>query len=530
MLPLIPAPTAAAETGPGFTLETGMAVGVESALAGVVRPFVEAVAGDHGLQLEVVDGPAAITLELVTDDEELAALPATEGVRADDHAADSEHYGLTITTEGVRIRAKQPIGLHRGLTTLRQLLINGPGLPGVRILDAPRYAWRGLNFDVVRTFFSPEIVRRVIDLLDTYKLNVLHLHLTDDQGWRLEIDGWPELTGIGAQGAYGDRPGGHFTIEDYNDLVAYAAERFITVVPEFDLPGHSTALINSYPEFGKTEDAGGIPMSKLDADNPRLWELITDVLGQYAALSPGRFLHLGGDEGFGLTDEFHRDFLDRAIGIVHSLGKQVIGWQEAARAGLGEGDIAQYWIDFTDRLDQMFAALSDGSDPARSDLALEERGRQLVELFRKADDDLGLAVRNGAGILFSPVSYCYLDRPYADEPDEDQREQWQRLGLRQAYGQISIEDAYDFDPGQALQEVAEGAVISGVEATIWCETITDESDLQFLLLPRLAGIAERAWSPAGRTWDEYRPRLVAQRSLWTGRGYTWFDPPALAGS
>lgn len=519
-LPLIPAPAILSESGDGFTLRTGMAVGVDSAIFGVARPFVAAVADDHDIRLEVVDGPAAISLELVTDDPDLAGLPATKGIRADDQSADAEHYGLEITAEGVRVWAFHPVGLHRGLTTLRQMLINGPRLPGLRILDAPRYAWRGLNFDVVRTFFEADAVRRIIELLDTYKLNVLHLHLTDDQGWRLEIDGWPQLTDVGAQGAYAGRVGGCFSIEDYNDLVAHAAERFITVVPEFDLPGHSTALIKSYPEFGVTDDFHGIPTSKLDADNPRLWELITDVLGQYAALSPGRFLHLGGDEGFGLTDEFHREFLDRAIGIVHGLGKQVVGWQEAARADLGEGDIAQYWIDFTDRLEQMFANL---------DQAGGDRGRQLVELFRKADDDLGLAVGNGAGILFSPVGYCYLDRPYADQPNEDQQDQWQRLGLRQAYGEISIEDAYDFDPDRALAEVAAGAEISGVEATIWCETVTSESDLQFLLLPRLAGIAERAWSPAGETWDGYRPRLVAQRSLWATRGYSWFDPAALAG-
>ena len=517
-LPLIPAPSVVSESGAGFTLSSGMAVGVDPGLTGVVGPFVSAVADDHDISLEVTNGPAAIMVELVTEDPELAGLPATRGVRADDLGADAERYGLEIGSEGARVWAYHPAGLHRGLTTLRQLLINGAELPGVRILDAPRYAWRGLNFDVVRTFFEPDAVRRIIDLLDTYKLNVLHLHLTDDQGWRLEIDGWPELTETGAQGAYDDRPGGYFTIEDYNDLVAYAAERFIAVVPEFDLPGHSTALIKSYPEFGTTADADGIPMSRLDADNPRLWELITDVLGQYAALSPGRFLHLGGDEGFGLTDEFHRDFLDRAIGIVHGLGKQVIGWQEAARADLGRGDIAQYWIDFTDRLEQMFSGLDQEGG---------ERGRQLVELFRKADDDLGLAVGNGAGILFSPVSYCYLDRPYADQPNQDQQEQWQRLGLRQAYGEISISDAYDFDPDLGLAEVAAGGVISGVEATIWCETITDESDLQFLLLPRLAGIAERAWSPAGSTWEGYRPRLAAQRSLWATRGYTWFDPAAI---
>ncbi|MBO0812740.1 MAG: family 20 glycosylhydrolase [Microlunatus sp.] len=523
MLPLIPAPTVVTESGPGFTLRTGMAVGAAPGLIGIARPFVSAVADDHDLELEVISGPAAIMIELVTGDAELAALPATSGVHADDLAADAEHYGLEITADGVRVWAAHPAGLHRGLITLRQLLINGTDLPGVRILDAPRYAWRGLNFDVVRTFFDPEAVRRVIDLLDTYKFNVLHLHLTDDQGWRLEIDGWPELTATGAGGAYGDRPGGYYTIEDFNDIVAYAAERFITVVPEFDLPAHSTALIKSYPDLGVADDESGIAISRLDAENPKLWELITDVLGQYAALTPGRFLHLGGDEAFGLTDEFHRDFLDRAIGIVHGLGKRVIGWQEAARAGLGEGDIAQYWIDFTDRLEEMFAA---GRDQVQLD---DDRAQQLLDLFRKADDDLGLAVGRGAGILFSPVSYCYLDRPYADPPEEDQLSRWQRLGLRQAYPPVTLEEAFDFDPDLALQRAAPGAVISGVEATIWCETITDESDLQFLLLPRLAGIAERASSPAGSHWAEFRPRLAAQRALWATRGYSWFDPPALTG-
>ncbi|QGN33343.1 beta-N-acetylhexosaminidase [Microlunatus sp. Gsoil 973] len=517
MLPLIPTPTVLTQSGPGFTLESGMAVGVDPSLAGVARPFLTGLLDDHELRLELSDGPAAVTLELVADDQDLAALPHASGVRADDLAPDAERYGLEITAEGARIWAGAPAGLHRGLTTLRQLLINGPELPGVRILDAPRYAWRGLNLDVVRTFFEPDAVRRVIDLLDSYKFNVLHLHLTDDQGWRLEIDGWPELTSVGAQGAYDGRPGGFYTIEDYHDIVAYAAERFITVVPEFDLPGHSTALIRSYPEFGTVDQVGGLSRSQLDADQPRLWELITDVLGQYAALTPGRFLHLGGDEGFGLSDDFHADFLDRAIGIVHGLGKRVVGWQEAARAGLGDGDIAQYWIDFTDRLEAMFEGRQD-------DLA-----RQLVELFGKADDDLGRAVGQGAGILFSPVGFCYLDRPYDDPPGEDQQELWQRLGLRQAYPPVTIEDAFGFDPDLALAEVAPGAVISGVEATVWCETVTSESDLQFLLLPRLPGIAERAWAPAGTSWAEFLPRLAAHRELWATRGYTWFDPAELAG-
>jgi hexosaminidase len=516
---LIPAPAVLQETDQGFTLTGSTTVGVDPATQGLVSSFCDAVAADHGIDLDLVSGPAMINVQLVADDPELSALPSTSGVRPDDLAGDAEHYGLEINSAGVRVWATHPAGLHRGLTTLRQLLINGTELAGVRILDAPRYAWRGLNLDVARTFFEPAVVRRVIDLLDAYKFNVLHLHLTDDQGWRLEIDGWPELTRVGAAGAIGDRPGGYYTTEDFNDIVGYAAERFITVVPEFDLPGHSTALIKSYPEFGSrgVVEELSIATSSLDAENPRLWELINDVLGQFAALTPGRFLHLGGDEGFGLSDEFHRDFLNRAIGIVHGLGKRVIAWQEAARAGLGEGDIAQYWIDFTDRLEQMFAA--DGLGEARS--------RELIELFRKADDDLGLAVRNGAGVLFSPVSYCYLDRPYDDEPADDQRDQWQRLGLRGPYPPVTIEDAFDFDPDLALEQAASGAVISGVEATIWCETITSESDLQFLLLPRLAGIGERAWAPAGSSWADFRPRLAAQRSLWRTRGYTWFDAPTI---
>jgi hexosaminidase len=279
-------------------------------------------------------------------------------------------------------------------------------------------------------------------------------------------------------------------------------------------------LIRAYPEFGTPAPAGQQlpePIIQLDADNPQLWDLVTDVLTQLAALAPGRFVHLGGDEAFGLSDQFHRSFLERAIDIVHGQGKRVVGWQEASRAGLGDGDVVQYWIDFVDRMTEMMPP--DRLPPGVAQM--------LIETFRQSVDDLPRAVQYGAGVLFSPVAYCYLDRPYAEQPtDPDQQALVRRLGLP-AYGPVTLADAFDFDPDRDLAAVAPEATIAGVEAAIWCESITSEADLQFLLLPRLAGIAERGWSPAGTTWQEFAPRLAAQTAVWRRRDLTWFTAPAL---
>lgn len=512
-LPIIPAPALVERHDAGFPLTPDTPIVVsDPELRSVASLF-----GEHPV-VETSDAPA-IRLDLTPDDAALAELSPTEGVRADHLPADAERYGLTIDDTGVRIWATHPAGIHRGLTSLRQLIDRSPELPGVRILDAPRYAWRGLSFDVVRTFHDRSTVESVLDLLDRYKFNVLHLHLTDDQGWRLEIDGWPELTTTGATGASGDRPGGFYTQADFAAIVEYARARFITVIGEFDMPGHAGALVKAYPEFSRPAEPSEefpMPVARLDDTNPRLWQLVTDVLTQLSALTGARFVHLGGDEAFGLSSDFHRRFLNRAIDIAHGLGVQVIGWQEAARAELGAGDIAQHWIDFADRFDEM-------TENMPSELPAEV-AEALVEAFKEATQDLPAAIARGVAILLSPVSFFYLDRPYGEPvSDPKQEERRTRLGL-EPYGRVSLEEAFDFEPGALMQTPA---TIVGLEAAIWCESITDRQDLEFLLLPRLPGIAERAWSPAGSTWADFRARLAREAPVWSATGRTWFAAPSV---
>jgi hexosaminidase len=172
-----------------------------------------------------------------------------------------ERHTLTITTDGVEVSGPTPEAVYRGLTSLRQLIsATGAVLPVVTVIDGPRFAWRGLSLDVVRTFHAPDEVRRIIDMLALYKLNVLHLHLTDDQGWRVEVPSRPELTDIAAKGALGDRPGWYYTRSELAELVAYAADRFVTVVPEIDMPGHTTSVFTAYPQLApeqtRTVDLG----------------------------------------------------------------------------------------------------------------------------------------------------------------------------------------------------------------------------------------------------------------------------------
>lgn len=524
-LAIIPAPLLVEQHETGFRLTPDTpVVASHPDVAPVAESFRDLLGRSHGIQLPLhtqdSNGPA-IRLDVVPADPDLAELPPTEGIRADHLSAEAEQYGLTIDATGVRIWATHPAGIHRGLTSLVQLIDRSLDLPGVRILDAPRYAWRGLSLDVVRTFLDRPTVESVIDLLDRYKFNVLHLHLTDDQGWRLEIDGWPELTTKGASGAVGDRPGGFYTQQDFAAIVEYAAGRFITVVGEFDMPGHAGALLTAYQEFSRPaepDEQWPTPVARLDDSNPRLWELVTDVLSQFARLTGARFVHLGGDEAFGLSDEFHHRFLNRAIDIAHGLGVQVIGWQEAARAELGAGDIAQHWIDFADRIDEM-------KEQTSSELPAEI-AEALMESFRKAPHDVPAAVARDVAIVLSPVSYFYLDRPYGEPAtDPEQEERRLRLGL-EPYGRVSLEEAFSFDPGELVQVPA---TIAGLEAAIWCESIVDRSDLEFLLLPRLPGIAERAWAPAETpaTWSEFRARLAREAPVWSAAGRTWFAAPSV---
>ena len=515
---VIPAPARfEAGAGPGFALRPGMVVAyADTVIAPVVARFCAQLARRTGLRPAPVHGHRApdepsVTVELAAGDEQ-PEFPAPAGLPpAGDHAAD-ERYSLVIDAGQVVVRAAEPAGVARGLTTLIQLIATAPDagpdeirMPSARILDAPRYAWRGLSLDVARTFFTVEEIQRVIDLLELYKLNVLHLHLTDDQAWRLPM-GRPDASPEPGAAFYRD--------EDLRELAGYAADRFVTIVPEVDTPGHASALVRLHPELntGRNEvDYEILPGHArhavwLDPELPATFELIEQVLAGVAAIFPGPYLHIGADEPRGMPDEAYVSYVQRLRRLVRTLGKRPLGWQESARAGLGPDDVIQYWLT--------------GLDLAAS-VPPHVRAQLDAELAT-ARRDVEQAVAASVPVIVSPLPHCYLDVPYA-EPSADaaQQDRQGRLGLR-LYAPKTVATSFGWEPAEALGP-GRAAQVAGVEAAIWAETISGFDDLSFLLLPRLPGVAHRAWSASQRAdWPAHRDRLARHGRLWAQDGLTYF--------
>ena len=414
---------------------------------------------------------------------------------AEDAALGEEGYQLEVAEASVTLRAGTPAGLFRGAQTVRQLLPTAPPwrLPGGRVGDRPRFAWRGVALDVARHFFTVEEVERYLDLLALYKLNVLHLHLTDDQGWRIAVDGWPRLATVGGATQVGGGPGGCYTREDWSRIVGYARDRHVTVVPEVDVPGHSNAALAAYAELncdGRAREpytGTGVGLSCLCVEAPATWRFLDEVVGELADRTPGPWLHVGGDEVELLGGARYAAFVERVVRLVAGHGKQAVGWQETAAAD-DPPPVLQLW--------------KPGAAPAA----------------------VRRAARRGSRLLLSPADRVYLDMKYGPAT---------RLGLDWA-GHVEVRDAYQWEPsalegsgepGTGAPEdrdgVDEGAVL-GVEAALWSETLRDLGDAEEMTLPRLPGIAEVAWSPAGtRDWDGYRRRLAAHGPRWSAMGLRW---------
>ncbi|WP_063774381.1 beta-N-acetylhexosaminidase [Streptacidiphilus rugosus] len=398
----------------------------------------------------------------------------------------SEGYRLTSGPSGVVITAADGAGLFYGGQTLRQLLpAAGAGtVPAVTVKDRPRYAYRGGGLDVARHFFSVASVESYVDLLAMYKFNHLHLHLTDDQGWRLAISSRPQLTAVGGATAVGGGQGGFYTAGDYTAIVDYAAARHITVVPEIDLPGHSNAAIDSYPELACPGDPAPAPYTGIDVGFSRVcttkestYRFVDDVIGELAKLTPGPVLHIGGDEAKTLSESEYRAFVTRAIAIGHAHGKQVEAWDEAAPTG---PDVVQVWHPPFQTTPQLQAGVAAAAD-------------------------------RGAKVVMSPAEHAYVDQKYDGTT---------ALGLHWA-GYVSVEQAYDWNPDAVVPGVPADAV-AGVEALLWTETLSSDSDLQIMELPRIPALAEVAWTPqVSRTWSDFRVRLAAQAPLWAAQGWTY---------
>lgn len=447
------------------------------------------------------DPAVEVVLRDFTPDE-MRVLPTTVGRRADLGDPQGERYGLIAGDGRVEVFAPTAEGIFRGLTTLRQLDRDGV-VPVVRILDGPRFAWRGLSLDTSRRFFPPDEVRQLIDLLALYKANVLHLHLTDSEGWRIQIDAWPKLTG----------GGDFYTKEEYASLVAYAAERFVTIVPEIDLPGHTGAVFAAYPELAAEGVDGNPFLTYLHPDHPRVAGFVKDVLTEVAALTPGAYVHLGGDETFGMPEELYERFMALVRPFVPALGKQLVVWQEATRSGVLEaGDLVQYWLEFAGPLPTSLPSepitLPDGKTLSPETLAA------MLQMLPKSQGDIDRAMAVGNDVIVSLNTKAYLDTPYA-EPEADPR-----LGMP-FYPRQTVAEFYDWDPATVHPRLPETS-IAGVEAALWCESVKSFADAMHLILPRLPGLAERAWSPTGGTWSTYAPRLAAQLRLWDAEGWPYF--------
>ena len=440
-----------------------------------------------------------------------------------------EGYQLTVSDNGIRIAGSTDAGVFYGIQTLRKSIpATAQGmnveLPAATINDYPRFAYRGMMLDVSRHFFPVDSVKTYLDILALHNQNTFHWHLSDDQGWRIEIKKYPKLAEIGGQLPNNGRKGGYYTQEEFKDLINYAKERFITIIPEVDIPGHTAAVFAAYPDFKnavkfKTKvNIPGQAFNALDVDDPKAMQFTEDVIAELAALAPGNYIHIGGDEAIGLPHDKFVRFINKTREIVLKNGKKMVGWQETARADISEGDVIQHWIYLKQK--------NEDSSKKKDNIPAEykEIMALFAEFMKEAPKDPGLGISKKAKVILSPSGYVYLDHKYLEpSADSTQNAEQERLGMA-AYEKQTIQEMYDWDP-MTFNPTVENPQkdVAGIEAAIWCETITNFRDLQFLLMPRLAGVAEKGWSKVENThWDEYKVRLGAQAPLWEKADWNYF--------
>lgn len=434
-----------------------------------------------------------------------------------------ERYMSARDGDAVTVRARTAQGVFRGL--VRELLL-APGAPESDAQseatsrsgaaettatahdgsvphddpvwhDGPAIAWRGLSVDTVRHPLDISTLQRIVDLLALHGMNVLHLHLTDNEGWRAPVAGV----------AAGAPP---FTVDELTDLVAYAERRFIAIVPEVDLPGHIASLAQARPEL--TARAFPHPaFSYLDPDNPDALDFVEVAIAELAEIFPAPYLHIGGDEVFGMPREAYDRFMRAAAEAVHATGRRAISWQEAVRSEASI-DLYQWWMTPAD-------IPSEATILAQAPEGMEDLARAVAASYAEVVDDPRLLAECHADVIVSVQNPLYLDRRYA-EPSHlaAQTETRERVGFA-AYAPTPTRDLLTWDPLAALPA---GTTLAGVEAAIWGETVTSVDDLALLLLPRLALVAEAAWH---RHPSPDRTRAIVARTAarWSALGFdAWY--------
>jgi len=489
-LALIPYPSSARRGEGALPLSERSRIVGEPAAAALLR---EALSARTGFAFEEATAEASVG-------DIILSIDASIGV--------AEAYSLNVT-DRIEIVGADAAGLFYGVQTLRQLLASselGWVVQRVEIQDAPRFAYRGIMLDVARHFFSVADVKRYIDHASSLKYNHLHLHLTDDQGWRIEIESWPLLTERGAGTSSLGDAGGFYSKADYRDIVEYAAERHMVLVPEIDLPGHTHAIGLAYPELveapvmndvliASSEKLGqslpvageaylgwGVGHSSVRIGEERTYDFVRDVLSELAEMTPGPYLHIGGDESLGTTAEDFAAFVKRATEIAAATGKTPMAWHEVgAVADIAEGTVGQYW----------------------GQLTPQGTHREEAEHF----------VARGGALVMSPSDASYLDMKYFEGFP---------LGLNWA-GYTNVQKAYEWEPTSIVGVPAEA--ILGIEAPLWTESARTFADVEQLVFPRAAAHAEIGWSPERapeRAWESFRSRVAIVALDWDARGINYF--------
>ena len=431
-----------------------------------------------------------------------------------------EGYRLTVTTEGIELAGATEAGVFYGVQTLRKSIpavAEGMNieLPAVTINDYPRFAYRGMHLDVSRHFFPADSIKKYIDILALHNMNTLHWHLTDDQGWRIEIKKYPELTTIGSQrketvigrnsGEYDGKPyGGFYTQDEIRDVIAYAKERFVTIIPEIDLPGHQQAALAAYPDLGCTGGPyevwtqWGISDDVICAGNDKAMQFLEDVLSEVIDLFPSEYIHIGGDEcpkvrwktcpkcqarikAEGIkgdqkhsAEEYLQSYvISRMEKFVESKGRHIIGWDEILEGGLAPNATVMSW--------------------------------------RGVDGGIE-AAKQHHNVIMTPNTYLYFD--YYQSTDTEN----EPLAIG---GYLPLERVYSLEPTAGIPDEYKKYVI-GVQANLWTEYIPTFSQVEYMVMPRMAALAEVQWTdPSKKEYQSFLPRLVRMTKLYDRLGYNY---------
>lgn len=514
-LPIIPKPVQSELSDASFTLSKETGIRFDAKLATEAELLASALEKATGIKPRLVKEELKINL------------PSEIYLDLGSKAEPKEGYQLSVQDKRIKISGNDPAGAFYGVQSLLQMVDTNKTIPGCNITDHPRFGWRGMHLDVGRHMFATEDIKKFIDWLAVHKLNTFHWHLTEDQGWRIEIKKYPKLTSVGGfrassppygnrGGSDGKRYGGFYTQKEIKEIVAYAQQRHITIVPEIDMPGHMAAAIAAYPELGNDDIPNYNPEVKCHwgvhpyvlAPKEKTFQWIDDVLEEVCALFPSSYIHIGGDEapkgqwkqskfaqsvikreGLHNEHDLQSYFIGRVEKMLTKRGRKLIGWDEIREGGLSPNATMMLWRGW----DHAIASVNEGHD-----------------------------------VVMAPGSHTYFDHyQYTPAAVLSQGVEYEAIG-----GHRTLESVYSFNPiPKQFQGTEKAKHILGCQAQLWTEYMKTWDKVEYRAFPRIAALAEVAWTPQEkRSFTSFKPRLKMMMARYKAAGvnaFDYFNPPEI---